>query len=195
MTDMESQIRAIALRAPGESLDERVLGLLQSDHVSSVDYPLESRNSMNCLKPNSDFRRGLLTLSLGGMMAALVVGFIVGNSLPSIWQGSQFSSSGLATGSEFTSGHSHASGLPFEFPQLDERDLGGGPMLSHLPAQIVEAQQNLQMPGSQIVESTRETARAGAIIWERENGELFNMATHVSDRRFNMCRECHRVGG
>ena len=68
-------------------------------------------------------------------------------------------------------------------------------MIPDLPAHVREALMDRGTRGSQFVESSYESARAGAVLWERENGQLFNIATHVSDHRFDMCRDCHRIGG
>ena len=48
---------------------------------------------------------------------------------------------------------------------------------------------------SQIVESIWISPTAAAVAWEQQTGQIFNVVNHVSDRRFDMCRECHRVGG
>ena len=48
---------------------------------------------------------------------------------------------------------------------------------------------------SQIAESVSLSPRDAVVNWEQQTGQIFNVATHVHDRRFNMCRECHRIGG
>ncbi len=69
------------------------------------------------------------------------------------------------------------------------------PMMPDLSLHLRDALQNRTTAGSQFVESRYLSAIAGASLWERQNGEKFNVTTHVSDRRFDMCRDCHRVGG
>jgi hypothetical protein len=49
--------------------------------------------------------------------------------------------------------------------------------------------------GSKIVESSWFSPSVGAVAWEQQTGEIFRVGTHQTDRRFAMCRECHRVGG
>ena len=49
--------------------------------------------------------------------------------------------------------------------------------------------------GSKLVESSRFSPSVGAVAWEQQTGEIFRVGTHQTDRRFAMCRECHRVGG
>jgi hypothetical protein len=48
---------------------------------------------------------------------------------------------------------------------------------------------------SQIVESFWMSPTAAAVAWEQQTGQIFNVVNHVNDRRFDMCRDCHRVGG
>ena len=62
-------------------------------------------------------------------------------------------------------------------------------------ANVRETLKNLPISGSQFVESTYPSAIAGAVLWEWQNGEIFSAATHVSDRRFDMWENCHRVRG
>jgi len=49
--------------------------------------------------------------------------------------------------------------------------------------------------GSQFVESSDEVAHAGDPLWGRKNREILDDAPYVSDRRFDMYRDCHRAGG
>ena len=61
----------------------------------------------------------------------------------------------------------------------------------------MDVRDTLKIPravGSQIVESAYPSAIARAGLWEQQKGEVFNTSTHVSDRCFDMCRDCHRVG-
>jgi len=45
------------------------------------------------------------------------------------------------------------------------------------------------------VESSDEVAHAGDPLWGRKNREILDDAPYVSDRRFDMYRDCHRAGG
>jgi hypothetical protein len=49
--------------------------------------------------------------------------------------------------------------------------------------------------GSQIVEWIWLSPAAAAVAWEQQTGQIFDVATHIDDRRFDMCRDCHRVRG
>ncbi len=69
------------------------------------------------------------------------------------------------------------------------------PMMSDVPAHVHDALKIQPTGGSQFVESSYQSAITGAVLWEQQNGEVFNVATHVSEPRFDMCRDCHRVGG
>ena len=62
-------------------------------------------------------------------------------------------------------------------------------------ANVRDTLKNLPFRGSQFVESGYLLAIAGTTHWEHQNGEVFSVKTHISDRRFDMCRDCHRVGG
>jgi len=68
-------------------------------------------------------------------------------------------------------------------------------MIPQLSADIRDKFLRRGSRGSQFVESNYEVAHAGALPWERKNPKIFDDATHVSDRRFDMCRDCHRAGG
>lgn len=68
-------------------------------------------------------------------------------------------------------------------------------VMPDLPAHVRDAFKNPSTTGSQFVESGYQSAVTGAVLWEPQNREVFSVATHVSDRRFDMCRDCHRVGG
>ena len=69
------------------------------------------------------------------------------------------------------------------------------PMMPDASAHVRDALKIQPTVGSQFVESSYESAITGAMLWEQQNGEVFNVTTHVRDRRFDMCRDCHRVGG
>ena len=193
MTDLETQIRKLSLRAPGEQLDRRVLAELH-DATNRELTPSASLHDQDRTVESKQVRRGFLSIAFNGMAVALVIGFFVGNSVPSILLRSASTDFEMRQQSPLTTSVSSLQ-WPDAESMEDPEFSQGHPMLPGLPSSIVEALQNRGGQGSQFVESHYEFARGAAAMWERKNGELFNVATHVSDRRFDMCRDCHRVGG
>jgi len=206
MSEFELNIRKLTLREPGDALDHRVLSSLHSSvevaaresdraaHRSSGAANARELNSPPMNEPTR-MRRGNLSGTISGFVATLVIGIAIGNGLPSVW--SRFGdslanrSSALPAEGSVRSAHDVDSGdlaADSEFPDHH-------PMMPDLSMQLRDALQNRTNVGSQFVESSYLSAIAGASHWERQNGEKFNITTHVSDRRFDMCRDCHRVGG
>ena len=199
MNELERQIRELTLRQPGDSMDDRLFPLLQSssdnasreqsqvEHVSTVT--LESSTSKTLLaSETAQTRRGIFSATVAGLTTALLVGIAVGNAMPSLWSDSRSS-----TADGTSSAHEDSADVPEG--QIDSEIAARHPMLPDLPAHVREALQNPATVGSQFVESSYQSAITGAVLWEQRNKEIFNVATHVSDRRFDMCRDCHRVGG
>ena len=206
MNEFEQRIRELTLREPGDTLDQRVLSSLQGSvevaaresdraaHSSPVAVNVHPANSPPKNEPTR-MRRGILSGTISGVVAALVIGMAIGNGLPSIW---------ARVGGSLAKRSSAipAAGGVLSARDVDSRDTGEGeefpdhhPMMPDLSMHLRDALQNRSTVGSQFVESGYLSAIAGASLWERQNGEKFNVATHVSDRRFDMCRDCHRVGG
>lgn len=206
MNELERQIRELSLRQPGDSMDERIFSLLQaSGHSAPRDHhhaePLqvqgehapsgmmESRTSQTALateKPQS--RRGIFLATFAGLSTALLIGIAVGNAMPSLWSDSRRVTTGNTSSANddkaIVSEHLAGSELPMRHP-----------MMPDVPAHVRDALKIQPTVGSQFVESSYQSAITSAVLWEQQNGEVFNVATHVSDRRFDMCRDCHRVGG
>jgi len=194
MSELEQQIRDLTLRKPGEMLDRQVLSLLRGscdDSVlefspgCSISSERVNASPINEPIPVRPVGRGS---AVAGFVAALLIGLVIGNRLPAFWSVDEPSipdepSSSAANG-RVASTHEPAQELPT-----------GHPMVPELSARVRDALQNRSAAGSQIVESSYLSAITGAAAWERQNGEIFDVRTHVSDRRFDMCRECHRVGG
>ncbi len=201
MTDLETRIRELTLRPPADALDHRVLSALHSREETatsdstavgdSAAVGLDSCWTERNLKEPSRLRRGITSVMLSGFVVALLIGVAIGNSLPSWWSRPEQTT---AEASFDQSLHSTV-GVDSETLAADHELTQGHPMIPQLPADIRDELLRRGFRGSQFVESSYEAARAGVVLWERENGELFNVATHVSDRRFDMCRDCHRAGG
>ena len=205
MNEFEQRIGELTLREPGDTLDQRVLSSLEgtagvaaressrATHVSAAaNVPQVNAPPKN---ESTRMRRGVLSGTITGLLAALLIGMAIGNGLPSFWL--SFGGSLAKRSSAMPAARGVLSPL-----DMDSRDTGEGeefpdrhPMIPDLSTHLRDALQNQTTAGSQIVESRYLSSIAGASHWERQNGEKFNVATHVSDRRFDMCRDCHRVGG
>ena len=206
MSGFEQHIRKLTLREPGDTLDQRVLSSLQcsvevvagdSDRATRMSSGAANARLVNSppMNESTQIRRGIFSGTISGFVAALVIGMAIGNGLPSVWSRS---------GDSLTNGSSAipADGGIRSTHDADSDDLaadsgfpGRHPMVPDLSQHLRDALQNQSGAGSQFVESSYLAAVAGASRWERQNSEKFNVTTHVSDRRFDMCRECHRVGG
>ena len=196
MNELEQRIRELTLREPGDTLDQRVLSCLHG----SVDVGArESDRAAHAAELNAPpknaptrIRRGIISGTISGLVAALLIGMAIGNGLPSFW--SRFGrspadqTSAIRADGTVLSAHDEDAAEDSEFP--DRRR-----MKPELSQHLRDALQHRTTAGSQFVESVYLSAIAGASRWERQNGEKFNVTTHVSDRRFDMCRDCHRVGG
>ena len=191
MNELEKQIRELTLREPGDTLDQRVLSCLQG----SVDIAVrEADRTPHAAEVNAPtrIRRGMISGKISGLVAALLIGMAIGNGLPSFW--SRFGrsqadrSSAIPADGTVLSAHDEDPVADSDFPDHHR-------MTPDLSQHLRDALQNRSTVGSQFVESSYLSAIAGASLWERQNGEKFSVSMHVSDRRFDMCRDCHRVGG
>ena len=194
MSELEQQIRDLTLRKPGEMLDRQVLSLLRSscdDSVlesgpgRSISFDGVNASPISEPIPVRNVGRGS---AVAGFVAALLIGLVIGNRLPAFWSVDEppipDEPPSSAANGRVASMHESAQEIPT-----------GHPMVPELSERVRDALQNRSAAGSQIVESNYLSAITGAAAWERQNGEIFDVRTHVSDRRFDMCRECHRVGG
>jgi hypothetical protein len=199
MNELERQIRDLSLRSPSSSMDERVFSLLQRSSENIPQAESQSQHASPCMMEScttktslangpSQTRRGVFSATFAGLSTALLIGIALGNMMPSLWSDSRNSTadndSSVSTGNVVVSENQVD-------PEMRTRD----PITSGLPAQVRDALKNPSTIGSQFVESSYQSAVTGAVLWEQQNGEVFSVATHVSDRRFDMCRDCHRVGG
>lgn len=194
MSELEQRIRALPLRTPDQSLDDRILAVLRQ---SDVTQPTELSPAEKSVTPdNVDFspalhanRRGTVVTS-GWIVASvsMLIGTVVGNALPSIssLQAQRITPMNPDQSSEIAeAGHRESTNGSVEHRVSEQGNstvtgnvrLGSGSV------------------ASQIVESIWISPTAAAVAWEQQTGQIFNVVNHVSDRRFDMCRECHRVGG
>ncbi len=133
--------------------------------------------------------------------ASLVIGIVIGQRLPkSIGEGAV--PVGVIDeadrGKSNALGNSRFSDAREAIAEVTERD-GTPPQLAESSAEsnAVSTGGTTEASGaaSQLVESVSMSPRDAAVQWEQHTGQVFEVATHVRDRRFNMCRECHRIGG
>ncbi|MDA1233067.1 MAG: hypothetical protein O2856_20065 [Planctomycetota bacterium] len=190
MNELEQQIRELKLRTPGDVLDRRMSSLLQGSGDNATP---ESESAVHlatslCATDRIRTRRGVFSATFAGLGVALLFGIVIGNGLPSFW-----SVSGLLKSQKPSPSTTERAVISVQ--EQDTELPVRHPMLPDLPIRVRDALQSQSTVGSQFVESNYLSAIMGAAIWERQNGEVFNVTTHVSDRRFDMCRDCHRVGG
>lgn len=210
MSDLEMQIRNLKLRVPGETLDGRVFcefnrmddrgaehqsSLVKNDSVRSAS--MESESTINSLSSNP--RRGVAVSGWLVACVSMLIGGFVGNLMPSIvsWR----SVDSEIADAEILDSESHE--LPVSAidksmseteatEKSDRRWSSDAAGSSSRSANGVSGRRDI---GSQIVESAWQSPVEAAVAWEQQTGQIFNVSNHVSDRRFDMCRECHRVGG
>lgn len=187
MSDLEAQIRNLALRAPGESLDERIFSTLQSG--TSAESDAEQLRAVSTRPDNSarQLRTGRhgIVMTSGWVVASvsMIIGLIVGNLLPSFGSLSGGDALTASPGSpqSGTFEDDGQDGFNESNPSVENQNVG-----LHGPDTAV---------GSQIVESNWLSPAAAAVVWEQQTGQIFSVVNHIRDRRFNVCRDCHRVGG
>jgi hypothetical protein len=187
MSPLESRIRNLSLRPPGESLDARITAMFSSTEEPSQTSPAAGSLQEMDAAAHSRLSQSSKTSAWTGSRwlpacASLLIGTVVGRWLPfskfDQQSGNRMASSAVTAGEQTQSGqdtvtNDQASGtVPVAF-QGRERS----------------------SESSQIVESFWMSPTAAAVAWEQQTGQIFNVVNHVNDRRFDMCRDCHRVGG
>lgn len=194
MSELEQKIRALSLRTPDQSLDDRILAALrQSDMTdpteeSAVDKSV-TRDAADFSQALHTYRRGTVVTS-GWIVASvsMLIGTLVGNALPS------FSSRQAQQETSVNPDQTAEIAGP---PNGESASGSVDPGVSEMEDSTVTeyARSGSGSIASQIVESIWVSPTAAAVAWEQQTGQIFNVANHVNDRRFDMCRECHRVGG
>ena len=224
MNDLESRIRELTLRAPSVAMEQRILSMLQASAMSGdsgvglTTTKVESGAASREVEPLTGIlvtpdelspgvpptdartvvRRGNAATVVWLVAAAsLLLGIAIGRGLPTSTGGADMpvgaveemrpEGGSMEETRRFRNEQESASAVPeTDFPQKTISESFG-----------VLAGETLPESGdaSQIAESGSPSPREVAITWERKTGQIFNVATHIRDRRFNMCRECHRIGG
>lgn len=187
MSDLESEIRSLNLRAPGESLDARVLMALQAP--ASVPNRTEEPPKLLSTSEGStsvqSTRKGVVVTS-GWIVAcaSMLTGIVIGRMMPPLVP--EGGAQRLAAVSQESSGN--AAGLDEHGSRSDSGAFRSGRDVGVSGAEAPSI-------GSQIMESVWHSPAAAVAVWERQTGQIFNVATHIGDQRFSLCRDCHRVGG
>ncbi len=190
MSDLETQIRNISLKSPSEALDARVFAVLRDNDESIIgDRKNEQQDaartsdSIQTIQPG---RRGAAMTS-GWIVAAvsMAIGAIAGRSLPSFSEIHGHRSQHVSV-EETTALNSENQQQQFlNTPELE---------IKNQDSRLVSTT-NGHTESSQIAESLWISPLAAAVAWEQQTGQIFNVRNHINDRRFDMCRDCHRVGG
>lgn len=224
MSDLESRIRDLTLRAPSVTMEQRVLSTLQAPLMSGANASgietnaVVSGEALREAEPMSEFR-----ITLGALSAAVEradSGPVIRRGMDKtvVWLVAAASLLvGVAIGRGFSTSTSDADfpvgAIDQARPEASEAD--GIRQFSNEPlgaSEVVETDSSLTaipdsfgvstvetLPGSgdasQIAESDSRSPREAVVTWEQRTGQIFNVATHIRDRRFNECRECHRIGG
>ena len=187
MSPLESRIRNLSLRPPGESLEARITAMF-----SSTDGPDQTSPAAGSLQEmdaaaHSGLSQSSTTSAWTGsrwlpVCASLLIGTVVGHWLP-------FSKFDQQSGNRMASSAVTAG----EKTQLGQDTVTNDQASGTVPV----AFQGRERPSksSQIVESLWMSPTAAAVVWEQQTGQIFNVVNHVNDRGFDMCRDCHRVGG
>lgn len=187
MIPVESRIRNLSLRPPSESLDARITAMFSSAQEPTLLKPAAgSQQEVKSADRSSVLRTSKNPASICSgwipVCASLLIGTVVGHwlqfSRPDERSGDSMSSSTAAAGEESQSGQSTTVNSP----------------ASGVGSVEIENQERSPVR-SQIVESLWISPAAAAVAWEQQTGQIFNVVNHVNDRRFDMCRDCHRVGG
>lgn len=194
MSELEQRIRALSLRTPDQSLDDRILSTLRQPDVAEPTELSPAEKSV--IADKDEFspalhtnRRGTVVTS-GWIVASvsMMIGTVIGNAMPSL--SSLHAKRDMPMNPDQTA---RIAGTAYwESANGSEERRVSEPDNSIV---IENVKSRSGAVASQIVESIWISPTAAAVAWEQQTGQIFNVANHVNDRRFDMCRECHRVGG
>ncbi len=192
MNDLEKQIRNLTLQAPGKTLDERVLSVLEIARPCSAEklQATSGENGMvasvdHMMRPlQSNHRTGATTPAWIVASVSILIGAMVGNVMPLLSSARNGGTGSTISNLISTEFEENADGLPAM------AEGGRDNLVPEMSASAARAG-----VGSQIVESIWISPMAAAVVWEQQTGQIFSVGGHVNDRRFDRCRNCHRVGG
>ncbi len=196
MSDLEKQLAELPLMPASPELEARVLAELRSSSASSCSGGSDSRSQQSSCAPvmNGAIVRGSANSGFAASpwlacAVCLVVGTVSGRLFLPASLRTPLTDSGPVSNSvantESSAGASEGS--------LRTNDSAFSP--ATVPEQPGWTLDSAMKTGSKIVESSWFSPSVGAVAWEQQTGEIFRVGTHQTDRRFAMCRECHRVGG
>lgn len=196
MSDLEKQLAELPLMPASPELEARVLAELRSSSASGCSGGSDSRSQQSSCAPvmNGAIVRGSANSGFAASpwlacAVCLLVGTVSGRLFLPASLRTPLTDSGSVSNSvantESSAGASEGS--------LRTNDSAFSP--ATVPEQPGWTLDSAMKTGSKIVESSWFSPSVGAVAWEQQTGEIFRVGTHQTDRRFAMCRECHRVGG
>lgn len=196
MSDLEKQLAELPLMPASPELEARVLAELRASSASSCSGGSDSRSQQSSCAPvmNGAIVRGSANSGFAASpwlacAVCLLVGTVSGRLFLPASLRTPLTDSGSVSNSvtdtESSAGASEGS--------LRTNDSAFSPATG--PEQSGWTLDSAMKTGSKIVESSWFSPSVGAVAWEQQTGEIFRVGTHQTDRRFAMCRECHRVGG
>lgn len=224
MSDLESRILELTLRAPSVAMEHRVLSTLQAPLLSGevgcdiksgdVEHGAAVRDteSVSAFRVTQSelttgpqpaesrpvIRRGLAATVVWLVAAAsLLLGVAIGRGLPTSTRHANLPVGAIDQSRPAAKGTD-------EIRRLADEQVNASKALES-DASLTEISESFAvstgetLPGSgdasQIAESDSRSPREAVAAWELRTGQIFNVATHIRDLRFNVCRECHRIGG
>lgn len=196
MSDLEKQLAELPLMPASPELEARVLAELRASSASSCSGGSDSRSQQSACAPvmNGAIIRGS---GNGGFVSSpwlacavcLLVGTISGRLFLPASLRAPLPDSGSVTDSVTNVGSSEW--LSEGALRISDSAFSS----AGVPDQAAWTLDSAMKTGIKIIESSSFSPSVGAVAWEQQSGEIFRVGTHQTDRRFAMCRECHRVGG
>lgn len=196
MSDLEKQLAELPLMPASPELEARVLAELRASSASSCSGGSDSRSQQSACAPvmNGAIVRGSANSGIASSpwlacAVCLLVGTISGRLFLPASLRSPLTDIGSVSNSVTDAESSARAG------EGSLRTNGSAFSSANGPEQPGWTLDSAMKTGSKIVESSWFSPSVGAVAWEQQTGEIFRVGTHQTDRRFAMCRECHRVGG
>jgi hypothetical protein len=209
MSELERQLAELPLVPASPQLDSRVLAELRASSDCSCTDGSDMRSHATTIAPevNRTATRGSVFSSKEGTANGLTPGSGNGGFVSSPWlacavcllvgtiSGRMFLPATLRTKPAVES-VSVTNPETSELPGGTEHRTNSSPFSTAVvPDNAAWTLESAMRTGTKIVESSWFSPSVGAVAWEQQTGEIFRVGAHQSDRRFAMCRECHRVGG
>ncbi|MCA9062762.1 MAG: hypothetical protein KDA96_06875 [Planctomycetaceae bacterium] len=184
MSDIEERLSWLVLRAPGSDLDDRIAALAQSAAKQHVLTPQRSASAENTRTPSGATGRSL-TISVA--IAALIVGVLIGNTLPAA-RNSETITSGTASdrddSNDFANVLTSDNDSPLaSLPSADSATDSHWQKCLRFVAEF-HPDDGQAIPSADVLRA----------VWEQHSGQTFVAESHIGDERFALCLACHRSG-